>query len=162
MQEQITQQLASLNQNDKILNELYHNYAASVRLSDTAFWIFYIAWTQGDGCTQKELCEAWAYSRQTVNTALKNLEKQGYIKLAFTEGNRKSKQILFTGRGKEFARKIILPLLEAERVSFGLLSEQERNDLILLSQKRTEFLKREIAKTLIAIAGEGKQKKKSE
>lgn len=162
MQEQITQQLASLNQNDKILNELYHNYAASVHLSDTAFWIFYIAWTQGDGCTQKELCEAWAYSRQTVNTALKNLEKRGYIKLAFAEGNRKSKQILFTNRGEEFARKIILPLLEAELISFGLLSEQERNDLILLSQKRTEFLKKEIAKTLIVIAGEDKQKKKSE
>ena len=52
MREQIVRQLELLNQNDKILDELYHSYAASVHLSDTAFWILYIAWTQGDGCTQ--------------------------------------------------------------------------------------------------------------
>lgn len=162
MNDQLSQQLALLNQNDKMLNDLYHNYAVNVNLSDTAFWIFYIAWTQGDGCTQKELCEAWSYSRQTINTALKNLEKQGYIKLAFMAGNRKSKQILFTDHGKEFARKIILPLLEAERISFGLLNERERIDLILLSQKRTKLLQKEIAKTITAIAEKDKQKKKLE
>ena len=53
MREQIVRQLELLNQNDKILDELYHSYAASVHLSDTAFWILYIAWTQGDGCTRR-------------------------------------------------------------------------------------------------------------
>ena len=67
MREQIVRQLELLNQNDKILDELYHSYAASVHLSDTAFWILYIAWTQGDGCTQKEICDSWSYSRQTIN-----------------------------------------------------------------------------------------------
>ena len=55
MKDEIVRQLELLNQNDKILDELYHSYASSVHLSETAFWILYIAWTQGDGCTQKEI-----------------------------------------------------------------------------------------------------------
>lgn len=152
MNNQLSQQLALLNQNDKLLNDLYHNYAASLNLSDTALWIIYIAWVQGDGCTQKEICEMWSYTKQTINTALKNLEKQGYIKLVPMLENRKSKQILFTDTGKIFAKKIITPLLEAETISFGKLSEKERNDLVFLSQKRTVLFEKEIEKAIIAIA----------
>lgn len=151
MKDQLSQQLALLNQNDKMLNDLYHNYAVSINLSDTAFWIIYITWTQGDGCTQKELCELWSYSRQTINTALKSLEKKGYIKLVPMLGNRKSKQLFFTDTGKEFAQKIIPPMLEAESVSFGQLSEQERADLTFLSIKRTKLLQKEIAKSIASI-----------
>ena len=104
MREQIVRQLELLNQNDKILDELYHSYAASVHLSDTAFWILYIAWTQGDGCTQKEICDSWSYSRQTINTALKNLERRGILCLKTAEGNRKTKRIYFSPEGKSLCR----------------------------------------------------------
>lgn len=152
MKDQTQQQLALLNQNDKLLNDLYHNYAVSVNLSDTAFWIMYILWTQGDGCTQKELCELWSYTRQTINTALKNLEKKGYIKLEPVPGNRKSKQILFTRAGKKAAQKMIPPFVKAEFDSFNRLSEQERDELIRLSQKRTEIFQKEITEAIAATA----------
>ena len=155
MEELLAQQLAQLNQNDKMLEDLYHSYAVSVHLSDTVFWIIYILWTQGDGCTQKELCELWSYSRQTINTALKSLEKQGYLTLTPVSDNRKSKQILFTDEGRKFAQTVMLPLLQAESVSFGQLSGRERAELIALSQKRTELLQKEIAK---AIAAAGRKK----
>ena len=99
MDSPLAQQLALLNQNDKLLNDLYHNYAVSVELSDTALWILYIA-LQGDGCTQSEICEMWSYPKQTVNTSLKNLERQGYITLLPLSGNRKSKQVTLTDHRK--------------------------------------------------------------
>lgn len=150
LNDEISRQLALLNQNDKLLNEIYHNYAAKLNLSDTAFWILYIAWIQGDGCTQKQLCEMWSYSKQTINSALKNLEKQGYIKLLTTTLNRKSKQILFTEDGRRFAQSVISPLLEAEAGSFGLMSAEERDELVRLSQKRTELFQKGICKTLLS------------
>ena len=110
MKDEIVRQLELLNQNDKILDELYHSYAASVHLSETAFWILYIAWTQGDGCTQKEICDSWSYSRQTINTALKNLERQGILCLKTAEGNRKNKRIYFSREGKAFADRVVAPL----------------------------------------------------
>ena len=153
MSEQLAKQLTLLNQNDKMLEDLYHNYAARLQLSDTAFWIFYIAWIQGDGCTQKDICEMWSYSKQTINTALKNLEKQGYLRLVYSQGDRKRKQIRFTDAGREFAEKIIAPLLRAEEISFARLSEKERNDLVALSRKRTSLLQQEIEKIPIEING---------
>ena len=69
-------------------------------------------------------------------------------------GNRKSKQILFTDAGKEFARTIILPLLEAESASFSQLSEQERADLTFLSQKRTKLFQKEITRIIDAMTEE--------
>ena len=153
MNTQLSYQLELLNQNDKMLNDLYHNYASSLNLSDTALWIIYIAWIQEDGCTQKDICEIWSYTKQTINTALKNLEKQGYIKLIPMPENRKSKKILFTDTGKIFAQKVITPLLEAETVSFGKLSEKERNDLVFLSQKRTMLFEKEIQKRVYSHTG---------
>ena len=107
MSTQLSRQMILLNQTDKMLNDLYHTYAASVHLSDSVLWVLYILWTEGDGLTQKEICDTWYYSRQTINTCLKHLEKEGYICLAPLAENRKSKQILFTKEGRNFAGKII-------------------------------------------------------
>ncbi len=144
LEEELAEQLEQLNQNDKALNDLYRNYAAGVNLSDAALWVLYVAWTQGEGCTQKDICESWSYPRQTINSALKNLEQQGYLTLYSTPENRKSKRIAFTEAGRELGRTAVLPLLEMETASFGQLSREERKQLVALSQKRTMLLQREM------------------
>ena len=149
--EELSQQLALLNQNDKLLDELYRHYAAGVNLSATALWILYIAWIQGDGCTQKDICEAWSYTKQTINSALKNLEKQGYIRLVPLPGNRKSKRLLFTDAGRAFAQSVVCPLLAAEEAAFGRLEKEERIALVALSQKRTALLQQEMEKAMTAM-----------
>lgn len=154
MHDLLSNQLELLNQNDKMLNDLYHHYAASWKLSDTALWIIYILWIHDGGLTQKELCQLWFYSKQTINTCLKKLEIQGYIQLDPVSGNRKSKQIVFTDIGKKHAKKIVPPLLDAERVSFSRLNERERADLTFLMQKRTELFQKEISKTIASISAE--------
>lgn len=140
--------LELLNQNDKLVDDIYHNYATRLNISYTALWILYVTWVQGDGCTQKDICDFWSFTKQTINSALKNLENQGYIYLVPLEENRKSKQIFLTDNGKILARKIISPLVAAELGSFEQLSLQERRDLVSLSQKRTALLQQEIEKTL--------------
>lgn len=144
MSTQLSRQMILLNQTDKMLNDLYHTYAASVHLSDSVLWVLYILWTEGDGLTQKEICDTWYYSRQTINTCLKHLEKEGYICLAPLTENRKSKQILFTKEGRNFAGKIIPPLLEAENASLDQMTPEEQECLIMLSQKRTDLLRTQL------------------
>ena len=86
MSTQLSRQMILLNQTDKMLNDLYHTYAASVHLSDSVLWVLYILWTEGDGLTQKEICDTWYYSRQTINTCLKHLEKEGYAVKSVNDG----------------------------------------------------------------------------
>lgn len=154
MDTDLPRQLELLNQNDKILDDMYHNYAAQLNLSYTAFWILYITWVQGDGCTQKDICEFWSFTKQTVNSALKSLEQKDYIRLLPMEENRKSKQILLTDAGRIIASKIIPPLVKAETISFQQLSKEERQALVSLSQKRTALLQNEMEKALSHIQEE--------
>ena len=44
---------------------------------------------QDEGCTQKEIAKTWLIPKQTVNTVVKELERQGYV--FFQTGKRKSR-----------------------------------------------------------------------
>ena len=142
----INEQMVEFNQIYKIIDDTYHNYAKSCDLSDTAFWILYSVWENKEAYTQKELCETWSYSRQTVNSALKNLEGEGIIQLLHELDNKKNKQIILTKRGKALAEKIIVPLMKAEKNSFANLSEEERALFLKLMKKHSELFREEVKK----------------
>lgn len=138
--------LAVFNRLHKKMNVIYHNYAKSVGLSDASFWLLYSLYECGKPCTQKELCEAWFYAPQTINTALKNMEEQGYVTLEQTPGNLKNKQVHFTKAGDILVRQKIVPLVCAEERSFAHLDEIERDQLLDITQKHIEILEEEISK----------------
>ncbi len=136
--------LTVFNQAHKKMNVLYHNYAKAIGLSDSAFWLLYSLYEHGDPCTQKELCEAWFYAPQTINTALKFLEEKGLISLEFIPGNKKNKQIFFTKDGDNLVENKIAPLVRAEERSFDRLDEDEREILLALTQKHIGLLEEEL------------------
>lgn len=137
---------AAFNRLHKKMNLIYHNYAKSVGLSDASFWLLYSLYEYGKPCTQKELCESWFYAPQTINTALKNMEDQGYITLDQAPGNLKNKQVHFTEAGEVLVRQKIVPLVCAEERSFERLDEIERDQLLDITQKHIEILEEEISK----------------
>lgn len=140
--------LAEFNRAHKRLNVLYHNYAKEVGISDAAFWLMYSLYEKGGPCTQPELCEAWFFAPQTINSALKSLEKQGLIALDLAPNSRKNKQFFFTEAGEKLAKEKIAPLVQAEEQSFFRLDEQERNALLAITQKHINVLEEEINRIL--------------
>lgn len=146
MKSTFTEQMRSLNKSYKETDEIYHDYAKQCGLPDTAFWVLYSLWDQEQTYTQREFCLEWFYNPQTINSALKGLERQGLIKLSLMPGNRKNKQICFTEKGKELAEKVIVPLMKAEQDSFSNLNKAERELLLSVTQKRIRLLKEEISK----------------
>lgn len=140
--------LAAFNRAHKRLNVLYHNYAKEVGMSDAAFWLMYSLYEKGAPCTQSELCEAWFFAPQTINSALKSLEKQGLIVLDLAPNSRKNKQFFFTESGKKLVKEKIAPLVQAEEQSFLRLDEEERNALLTITQKHINVLEEEINRIL--------------
>lgn len=69
-------ELAVFNQIYKEMDETYHLYAKQHGLSDANLWLLYSLY-ESEALTQKEICSVWHYSPQTINSALKNLEKKG-------------------------------------------------------------------------------------
>ncbi|WP_027398959.1 MarR family winged helix-turn-helix transcriptional regulator [Anaerovorax odorimutans] len=148
MNDVIFSKLSIYNQLFKELDQLYHNYAKSSGLSDTMFWIIYSIQERSEAYTQKELCDIWFYSRQTVNSALKHLEEQKLIELIPSPDNRKNKLIFFTPSGKDLAMKIILPLMEAEENAFSKLGEKNFDKFLHLTRKHNDLLDVEIKKIM--------------
>ncbi len=140
--------LATFNQAHKRMNVLYHNYAKSIGISDAAFWLLYSLYEKGCPCTQTELCEIWFFVPQTINSALKSLEKQGLITLSLVPNSKKNKQFFFTKMGEQLVKEKIVPLVQAEEKSFLRLSEQEREVLLGITQKHIKILEEEINRIL--------------
>lgn len=65
-------------------------------------------------CTQKMIVDKWMIPKQTVNTILKGFEKQGLITFMPAAADKRSKLILFTPSGEEYAGKIVTKLLDLE------------------------------------------------
>lgn len=129
-----------LNQCDKEMDKIYHYYALRHNLSDASLWLLYALYYSQNDVTQSDICNCWFLNRQTINTALNILKRQGIIELSPIIGNNKSKKIVFTSAGKTLADKIILPLKQAENKVFASFSDEENNLFIKMSQKRCSLL----------------------
>ncbi|MFA7100960.1 MAG: helix-turn-helix domain-containing protein [Bacilli bacterium] len=141
--------LADFNQMHKSMEAIYHNYAMSCGLSDSAFWLLYSVAEHQETYTQAELCLDWSFSPKTINSALKLLEKKGLVKLVGVSNNRKSKRISFTSEGRKLYKRYILPVMQAEDNALSALTPQEQSQLLFLTKKNKELLVVEIKKIKI-------------
>lgn len=85
-----------------------------------------------------------ALSAQTVNSALKSLEKQGIISLEAVPGNKKNKLVSLTEHGLTLTQRVIARLTDAERNAILSMTADERRTLLSLTEKYTEFLRRHV------------------
>jgi DNA-binding MarR family transcriptional regulator len=146
--EKIRQQLRNFNTVIKETDAVYGELAKQSGLSDCAFWLMY-SLREADGkCTQKELCDQWVISKQTVNSALKGLEKSGYVSLISSETDKRNKYITLTDKGILFARKNIDIVFELEELAFNKMSVAERAAIIEISQKYQKLLRSETERFL--------------
>ena len=84
--------MKKIEQQRKEQDAIYHRAAVNYGLSDTAMWVLYEVSGAEDGCTQQELCRDCFFPKQTVNTAVKHLLKDGLLAFrTVPEGGNKKK-----------------------------------------------------------------------
>lgn len=143
--------LKSVNQVYKRSCNVYYRLAAHYGFTETMFDILYFVRENEDCFTQAQICSNLYLRKQTVNSALKKLERDGYIYLTHGETNHKNKIIRFTEKGENMVRETIDPIFEVERKAFEALSLEERTGIMhyglrhmeVLEQQTDAFLKRE-------------------
>lgn len=149
MKEKISEKLKAFNKIYKEMDIVYHNYAKKCGLSDTAFWILYSVAESNEHFTQRDFSESWSFPPQTVNSSLKDLEKQGIIFLEGVPGNKKNKWIKLTKKGTELVEKTVFPLMKTEWESLEALSEEECELMMSLIKKYVSTLKENVRKISI-------------
>lgn len=120
-------------------DELYHKIARSFGMSDCAFWILYMLRESGNDMTQSDICNVTYQPKQTVNSALKKLEKEKYIYLDGA-GGRNGKQIKLTDEGADFASYTVDKVITVEKKALAGLTAEEQETFIGLFHKYTKLL----------------------
>lgn len=123
----------------KELDDLYHDIALKLGISDSAFTILYVICKQGNGCLQKDICQQSYCSKQTINSSIRKLEQEGLLYLV--PGQRRDKHIHLTKSGELFVNEKIRPVIELEDSSFFSLDVEERREFLRLLQKFVDIFR---------------------
>ena len=127
----------------KEFEDIYREIDRWAGLSASAFGILYHLMDLGDGCLQRDICAEAFVSKQTVNSSIRTLERQGLIRL--TPGRGREEHIHFTEKGRRLAEERILPVMEAENRTLA----EDAALVLALQQKHLEIFRRR-ARALIA------------
>lgn len=139
MSEKVKELLKEFNRIDKELDDVYHEAAWKMGISDSAFSIFYILYDLGDGCLQRDICREVFANKQTVNSSIRKLEREGYLYLK--QGRGRDKHIFLTERGRQFVERYIIPVVCKENEAFTALKPEEQRELLRLTNIYVENLK---------------------
>ena len=139
--EELKLMLSRINHQYRLVDAIYHNVAAGLGLSDSVLFILYSLSEEQRQVTQLELVQEWSLPKQTVNTAVANLARQGLVYLEQTEGKRKA--VCLTPRGRQVAQEKLGPVVEAECRALERLTKEERRTYLALMERHTAYLQEE-------------------
>lgn len=126
------------------INQLYHETALKLDLSDSAMAVLYTLRGEGKPCPISLICRLGGLSKQTVNSALRRLENDGIIRLDAVDGKQKSAAL--TDKGIEFTDHTVARVIAAENRVFESWTENERTEYIRLAQKYLNEFRQEVEK----------------
>ena len=138
--------ICRVEQQHKEQNSLYHVVAEKYGLSDTAMWVLYLVSEDGVCFTQQDLCRRSCYAKQTINTAVNSLAKNGLVELIPIPGTRNQKRICLTEAGSELANRTTKKLKAAEDKAYGRFTEAELKTYLDTKTRLTAYLREEIEK----------------
>ena len=126
------------------IDSLYHQSSVKLGISDSVSIILYSVWDEGESCLLSDIYKKSGISKQTVNSAIRNLEADNILYLEQHKG--RAKKVILTDKGKGFVNQTIVRLQKAEANAFGTWSEEEINTYIQLMEKYVDCFRSQIEK----------------
>lgn len=81
-------------------------------------------------CTQKIICDQWAFPKQTVHGILKNFQKKGWVCLLTQAQDKRNKRIVFTPEGEKAAKTLIESLEQQEKIVWEKMGIEKTQSLL--------------------------------
>ena len=147
MKFEINERLKQLNGMLCEIDSLYQALLAAKNISDSEFVVIIAILSLGEGCLQKDIAETSYMSKKTINSTIKKLEKEGYIRLK--AGKYPNMHIYLTKLGAKHIKENILPIIDLEENVLNSMSEEEFEKLIIGSTKYIGLFKEHVANFFI-------------
>lgn len=99
------------------IDGLYERVQRKAGAKGNTVWVLY-ALDDGKPHSQKQICEEWLIPKTTLNTIVKELESDSYVRLEIIPGQRREMNIYLTETGKKYARQVLDSFYQAEEEAF--------------------------------------------
>lgn len=106
--------LLNMGKMDKEFASIYRRIASCFGISECAMWVMYYLSLSDKELTQQDLQELLMFPKQTINSAVINLEKKGYLHLEMIPGTKNLKKISYTEKGTDLAEQTVRKVIKAE------------------------------------------------
>lgn len=126
------------------MNGIYHQAALKLGLTDSVMFVLYLLYENHGSILLHDVQLQTGISKQTLNSAVRKLEKEGIIYL--TPENAKAKKIHLTSQGEICVKNTVARLFDAECNLFDDWDETETELYITLMEKYNNSLKKQIEK----------------
>ena len=117
----------------------YHEIARQSGLSDSEFNVLYTLCELGNGCLLSLAYKHNGTSRQTIESAVRKLEKNELMYLQAGEGRKKT--MWLTPKGETLVEEKIKPILKMEEEILSAWQEEELVQYLHLNQKYLDDLR---------------------
>ena len=111
------------------IDAVYHEIAWKLGLSDSVFEILYTICNYGDSCMLKDI----GRSKQTINSALRKLEKEGIVYLEAVDS--RHKKVCLTEEGRSLTRRTAESVIEAENQILASWPQEDVETYIALIRR---------------------------
>ncbi|MBS6218014.1 MAG: winged helix-turn-helix transcriptional regulator [Clostridiales bacterium] len=122
------------------IDSIYHELALKFGISDSVLNILYVVCEKGNQCLQSDIFRLTGMSRQTINTAIRKLEKDEILFLK--QGPGRNTIVCLTEKGNAFCRKNIIPLFQIEDKIWNEWTDEEKKQYLAFEQKYCDSLKK--------------------
>lgn len=144
MNEKSQGQMGMMTYQIRKLVSIYRDIVRHFGITENEFWIWYTLIATCGEYSQQDICEIWAFSKQTVNSIISHMVKDDYAALEAVPGTRNRKNIQLTDKGRKFGENIIVPVADAEMRALERIPLKERMACIAVLAKYVKLLKEEI------------------
>lgn len=114
------------------MDAAYHGLSLHWGLSDSALSVLYVLCETDGHCRPHELCRRTSLSKQTVNSALRKLERDGYI---YLEPAGRGKLVCLTPAGETLSDNTARRLMQAENEIFASWSQEDVEQYLSLAER---------------------------
>ena len=131
---------------EKRFDAMYREAGAKFGLPDCSMWVLYFLISSGEPVSQQDLIEKMMFPKQTINSSVMKLAKDGLVKLFTTPGMGNRKTIELTETGMDLANTTVRRLLKAELRAVKNMGTKRTEQFIklyseLFSAMQEEFIK---------------------
>ena len=124
------------------LDSLYHQASLKLGLTDSTMMVLYLLYEKDGSCPLNEIRKETNISKQTLNSAIRQLESENIVYLKPTSGREKT--VFLTETGTDYTSRTIVRLYNAECNAFQDWTETEVRQYLYLMDKYNRAFRKQI------------------